>query len=630
LASYCKIQTISDISLNYDGIYSSVNTGIIVNSILNNHFCDNCNLRFLTTTNSTIDYIGNSFGSWTEIDLQGCSNIYITTVKNLFCGWYGLNLDESKFSVVDTVIKANHHQACAFYLGESQYGRLGYYNTIKTITDCNYNNLGIGFYSIGNKIGSVTNCNNNTTGVWVLGQWNYIGEIKNINYNTTAISFGTSSIENNNNTIYSASLVGNTNGISISSGPNYLKDVSIDSTIEFTGATTYPYKNMKVYSTNHDKIENNSYIYTDYGTIISDATVGRITPLSGISWKLSPTNIIRDVNYPLTLSVAKIACNANALVTVKAWMARSSATDICGSLYYHGGQLPGALDDISSLMTCFARSTPLYSIAKSNPTTLRHVAHGLNSGDEVTFTGIVQSGWTALNGRWTVTKIDADSYSVPVDSTSFADNYSKDIIVSKAYTTQMGYWYVNFTAGNIVAPEVGETATGVISGATAKVTSVTLASGTWIGGNAAGTMYFYSKGSVNFQAETVNFTGGGTMEIAANFSYPCLIYKPSHGYISGQTVTFSGITQSGWTALNGKTYPVTVIDTNNFTIVFDSSGFSDNYVVTTTAFVSPWQQVIMTFTPTEAGVAEIEARAWWLMSTADENVWVDSMVLTQA
>lgn len=41
-------------------------------------------------------------------------------------------------------------------------------------------------------------------------------------------------------------------------------------------------------------------------------------------------------------------------------------------------------------------------------------------------------------------------------------------------------------------------------------------------------------------------------------------------------------------------------------------------------------QVTLTFTPTEAGVVEIEALAYWLANAADENVIVDDFTITQA
>ena len=43
-----------------------------------------------------------------------------------------------------------------------------------------------------------------------------------------------------------------------------------------------------------------------------------------------------------------------------------------------------------------------------------------------------------------------------------------------------------------------------------------------------------------------------------------------------------------------------------------------------------WHELTITFTPTQAGVVEIEAWAWWVASTADESVYVEDMTITQA
>lgn len=85
--------------------------------------------------------------------------------------------------------------------------------------------------------------------------------------------------------------------------------------------------------------------------------------------------------------------------------------------------------------------------------------------------------------------------------------------------TPLGWWSVAFTGGTAPAPAGAEVVTGATSLSTAKVTVIgTLTGGSWAGGDAAGTMYFYGK-SAAFVAEQVNFAGGGHMHIAADFVY---------------------------------------------------------------------------------------------------------------
>lgn len=72
-------------------------------------------------------------------------------------------------------------------------------------------------------------------------------------------------------------------------------------------------------------------------------------------------------------------------------------------------------------------------------------------------------------------------------------------------------WTVTYTSGGTYQVVAGNTITGATSGATGYVQSVTLASGTWAGGNAAGTMVIRRK-TGTFAAENVNV--GATTNVA--------------------------------------------------------------------------------------------------------------------
>jgi hypothetical protein len=65
-----------------------------------------------------------------------------------------------------------------------------------------------------------------------------------------------------------------------------------------------------------------------------------------LAWKLSVSDIVRTSDYPVKLSVAKIAVNANKLVTVKAWVKKSHASDIGAKLVCLGNQIGGVDNDI--------------------------------------------------------------------------------------------------------------------------------------------------------------------------------------------------------------------------------------------------------------------------------------------
>lgn len=104
-------------------------------------------------------------------------------------------------------------------------------------------------------------------------------------------------------------------------------------------------------SQNHDNTADNHKIFLT-GALISSATDQRKTA-SGISWKIQPTNVSRSSTWPVTLSLAKVACAANSLVTVKAWMRRSN-TGLTMRLVCKGGQIAGVSSDVVSAMTAAA------------------------------------------------------------------------------------------------------------------------------------------------------------------------------------------------------------------------------------------------------------------------------------
>lgn len=76
---------------------------------------------------------------------------------------------------------------------------------------------------------------------------------------------------------------------------------------------------------------------------------------SGIAWKIQPTSTTAVTSYNRAeIPVAKIACNASALVTVKMWVRRSN-TGIAAGIRVYGNTLPGIGNaDIDTAMTAAA------------------------------------------------------------------------------------------------------------------------------------------------------------------------------------------------------------------------------------------------------------------------------------
>ncbi|HSW62179.1 MAG TPA: hypothetical protein VLH56_02490 [Dissulfurispiraceae bacterium] len=67
----------------------------------------------------------------------------------------------------------------------------------------------------------------------------------------------------------------------------------------------------------------------------------------------------------------------------------------------------------------------LAGASKANPCIITYVGHGLNSLDTVTIAGITQNDWAAaLNKSHIITKLTADTFSIPVDTSGIAVAYN--------------------------------------------------------------------------------------------------------------------------------------------------------------------------------------------------------------
>jgi hypothetical protein len=104
-----------------------------------------------------------------------------------------------------------------------------------------------------------------------------------------------------------------------------------------------------VYSHKHDQTANNHKVFAS-GMLISSATDQRRTA-SGISWKIQPTDAtLWHSLRPVVFSLAKVACSANNLVTIKAWMRRDNA-GLTMRLVCRGGQIAGVASDVIASVT---------------------------------------------------------------------------------------------------------------------------------------------------------------------------------------------------------------------------------------------------------------------------------------
>jgi hypothetical protein len=131
-------------------------------------------------------------------------------------------------------------------------------------------------------------------------------------------------------------------------GDMFLNNCTVLESAEFG---IYSASNARIYSMNLDGVANNHYIYTDGGVIRPQTSVRYSN--TGFAWSISPTTDYRRETYPLDFSIAKVAVSANSIVTIKAWMRRTS-TGLTFRLRVKGGQIAGVTNDVISYMTAAA------------------------------------------------------------------------------------------------------------------------------------------------------------------------------------------------------------------------------------------------------------------------------------
>ena len=227
-------------------------------------------------------------------------------------------------------------------------------NNFVLISNLN-NNLSFGLYfyngASNNTIGTISKaCNNITAGIYI-GEsssipcfQNSINLASDVSYNSSyGVYYINGSTENYINSLTTSNNL--TGGVIANNCPgfNYIKSATISESTQVNIPTGYVDSRVFI-----EKIGGNySKIFTDGGNIVSEATT--LTNGSGTQWKLTTeTNGNRNSDYPLNLSIAKIAVTANNLVTVKAWFLKGHATNIGAKLVCKGGHIAGVAADVTA------------------------------------------------------------------------------------------------------------------------------------------------------------------------------------------------------------------------------------------------------------------------------------------
>lgn len=296
---------------------------------------DGMEIPYIPAANNSTQYgiyfpsVLNSAGIQTSVGITT-----IGAVNNNYT--YGVFLSSSKRVYIDNV-KVYNNGSGAYPL---YFSTCYYENDINSAEVFNSANGSFSLYLVSTSNAKINyaNIRNNAGYVYFSSsRKNTIGILTSVNNGTYGISFSASV----NNYINGGSTSGHTTyGIyyaSIISDFNYLKNFTVNETTEFNAVSNG--SNPRLYSQNHDNTTDNHVIFTDLGKISSETTVRNTA--SGLAWKLQPTNTIRDQYYPLDFSLAKVAVNANTLVSVACSMRRDN-TGLAMQLVVPGTATPGA------------------------------------------------------------------------------------------------------------------------------------------------------------------------------------------------------------------------------------------------------------------------------------------------
>jgi len=134
--------------------------------------------------------------------------------------------------------------------------------------------------------------------------------------------------------------------------------------------------------------------FTGGGEIRSETSVRHTA--SGVAYRLAPTSTNRDSAWPLRLPLGPISVNANALVTVKAWVRRTN-TGLTVVLAQRKNQLTGISSDVTSTISAIADTWEELTIAFT-PTEAGSVEPEIQVYGGSTFFGYVDDFSVAQDG----------------------------------------------------------------------------------------------------------------------------------------------------------------------------------------------------------------------------------------
>lgn len=299
-----------------------------------------------TPSRSSWSYKNLGFARYDRLFLQNGLFIYYKDFYAIGMTSFGLHLQTAvSFNKFENVFSNNNLHGAAGDFG---------FNTHKFINCYFNNNNNDGIQYSASNLHTYNNCYFNNNGRY--GTWDGGGTFGHTFNNCIFINnqneaFRTSSCAGNivfNNCTTSGNTLPAGNSMFSFGGTIYLNNCVINESSEFG---FYGMGDGRVFSMNHDNTSGLHYLFLDQGLIRPQTSVRYSN--SGYAWSMAPTSDYRRDNYPLGFTLANVAVNANAQVTIKAWMRRSN-TGLTMRLRVKGGQISGVTNDVISYMTAAA------------------------------------------------------------------------------------------------------------------------------------------------------------------------------------------------------------------------------------------------------------------------------------
>jgi hypothetical protein len=280
-----------------------------------------------------------SFTCFKDFYIISCTNNFDLSTATQYCKFENVFSNSNNIGMV-TTFGFNIHKFtnCYFQSNNLRGMDIATYNNI-TFNNCYINNNGsMGVYDNGGGTNTTfNNCSfNNNQGEAIRTQ----GCGSNIVLNNCTTS---------NISVY--------NSLLSFGGSIYLNNCLINESSEFG---FYGGGNGRIYCTTHDNTANNWFVYCEYGLVRPQTSVRYSN--TGYAWSLAPTSDYRRDNYPLDFPISQIAVSANSMVTIKAWMRRTS-TGLTFRLRVKGGQIAGVTNDVISYMTAAADTWQQVSVS---------------------------------------------------------------------------------------------------------------------------------------------------------------------------------------------------------------------------------------------------------------------------